>query len=146
MPDPQLEALRLELRKCGVAPVYVERTIVELCEHYADLESAALAAGLSAEEAARTARAALGSERAIAAAILARKELLTFSARWPRIANCLHSAATIGTIPGLPLLFFIEHRPELARWGVSLGLATTFMGGMLATLNWLIVVVYATPI
>ena len=146
MPDLRFEALRLELRNCGVAPVYVERTIVELGEHYADLESAALAAGLSAEEAARTALATLGSERAIAAAILARKELLTFSARWPRVANCLHSAATIGTIPGLPLMFCLEHRPELARWGVALGLATTFMGGMLTTLNWLIVVVDATPI
>jgi hypothetical protein len=146
MPDLEFEALRLELRKCGVVPVYVERTIVELGEHYADLEAAALAAGQSAEEAARTARTALGSERAIAAAILARRELLTFSARWPRVANCLHSAATIGTIPGLPLLFCIEHRPELARWGVSLGLATTFMGGMLATLNWLIVVVDTTPL
>ena len=143
MPDPRLEALRLELRKCGVAPLYVERTIVELSEHYADLESAALAAGLSAEDAARTARAALGSERTIATAVLARRELLTFSARWPRLANCVHSAATI---PGLPLMFCIEHRPELARWGVALGLATTFMGGMLAMLNWLIVVVEATPI
>ena len=49
MPDAQFEALRLELLTSGVAPLYVERTIVELGEHYADLESAALAAGLSAD-------------------------------------------------------------------------------------------------
>ncbi len=146
MPEPQFEALRLELRKGGVAPLYIERTITELGEHYADLESAALEAGLSSEEAARAALDALGSQRAIVAACLARQELLTFTARWPRAARYLQSAATIGALPGLPLMFCIEHRPELARWGVALGLATTFMGGMLATLNWLIVAVEATPL
>ena len=135
MPDERFESLRLELLRSGVAPLYVERTILELGEHYADLESAALAAGYGAEEAARAARAALGNERAIAAAILARPELLTFSTRWPRVAHCLHSAATL---PGLPLLYCIEHRPDLARWGVALGVATTLMGSILTVLNWLI--------
>ena len=74
----------------------------------------------------------------LVSAILAHPELLTFSTRWPRVAHCLHSAATLGTLPGLPLLYCIEHRPELARWGVSLGIATTLMGGVLAALNWLI--------
>jgi hypothetical protein len=141
MPSPQFESLRLELRRCGVAPLYIERTVVELGEHYADLETAALAAGLPADEAAQVARAALGDERAIATAVLTRPELLTFSTRWPRVAHCLHSAAAVGAIPGLPLMFCIEHRPELARWGAALGLAATLMGGMLATLNWLIFVV-----
>jgi hypothetical protein len=141
MRDEQFESLRLELLRSGVVPCYVERTIVELEEHYADLESAALAGGLSAEEAARAAAAALGSERAIAAAILARPELLTFSTRHPRVARYLCSAATIGTLPGLPLVFCIEHRPQLARWSVALGVATTLMGSVMAALNWLILVV-----
>jgi hypothetical protein len=141
MPDARFESLRLELLRSGVAPVYVERTIVELGEHYDDLESAGLAAGLGAEEAARTARATLGNERLLAAAVLARTELLTFSTRWPRLAHYLQSAATIGTLPGLPLLYCIEHRPQLARWSVALGVATTLMGSMLAVLNWLIVLV-----
>jgi hypothetical protein len=141
MPDARFESLRLELLRSGVAPVYVERTIIELGEHCDDLESAGLAAGLDAEEAARTARATLGNERQIAAAVLARTELLTFSTRWPRLAHYLQSAATIGTLPGLPLLYCIEHRPELARWSVALGVATTLMGSMLTVLNWLIVLV-----
>ena len=141
MPDTRFEALRLELKQGGVAPVYVERTVVELEEHYADLESAALDAGLRAEEAARAARDTLGDERAIAAAILSRRELLGFSARYPRVAHCLHSAATLGAIPGLPLMYCIEHRPELVRWGAALGLATTLVGGILAALDWLIVVI-----
>jgi hypothetical protein len=140
MPDGRFESLRLELLRSGVTPVYVERTILELAEHYSDLESAALASGLSADEAARTALATLGSERAIAAAILMRPELLTFSTRYPRVAHYLHSAAAIGTLPGLPLMFCIEHRPELARWGAAISVAITLMGSVLAGLNWLIVV------
>lgn len=142
MPDGQFESLRLELLRSGVTPLYVERTIGELREHYADLESAALASGLGVDEAARVALSTLGSERAIAAAILAHPELLTFSSRHPRVAQCLHSAATIGTLPGIPLLFCIEHRPELARWGAAIGVAATLMGGVMAALNWLILLPY----
>jgi hypothetical protein len=139
MPDGRFESLRLELLRSGVSPVYVERTILELAEHCADLESAALASGLCADDAARVAWTAIGNERAIAGAILAQRKLLTFSTRYPRVAQCLQSAATIGTLPGLPLMFCIEHRPELARWGAALGLAATLMGSVLAVLNWLIV-------
>jgi hypothetical protein len=57
------------------------------------------------------------------------------------VAHCLHSAATIGSLPGLPLLFCIEHRPELTRWSLSLGIAATLMGSVLAALNWLILLV-----
>ena len=139
MPEERFESLRLELLRSGVTPVYVERTILELAEHYADLESAALASGLPTDEAAAVALQAIGNERVIAAAILAHRELLTFSTRYPRVAQCLHSAATIGTLPGLPLLFCIEHRPELARWGAAVSVAATLMGSVLAALNWLIV-------
>lgn len=139
MRDGQFESLRLELLRSGVTPVYVERTILELAEHYTDLESAALACGSSADEAAHIALASLGSEQHIAAAIRAQPGLLTFSTRYPRVAQCLHSAATIGTLPGLPLMFCIEHRPELARWGAAISAAAMLMGSVLAGLNWLIV-------
>lgn len=142
MREAQFESLRLELLRSGVTPVYVERTILELTEHYCDLESAALAAGLGADEAARIAHDTLGSERAIAAAILTHPELLTFRTRHPRVAQYLQSAVTIGTLPGLPLLFCIEHRPELTRWGAAISIAATLMGSVLAVLNWLIVLPY----
>ena len=139
MPETQFEALRLELQQGGVASFYVERTLIELEEHCADLENAALAAGFDPHEAARIARESLGDEAAIAAAVLRRPELLAFSVRYPRVAYCLQSAAEIGTWPGRPLLFCIEHRPELARWGAAVGVAATLVGSILATLNWLIV-------
>src|SRR5262245_22433087 len=140
MREGQFESLRLELLRSGVTPVYVERTILELEEHYSDLESAALASGVDADEAARLALSTLGNERAIAAAILAHPELLTFSTRYPRVAQCLQSAAALGAVPGQPLMFCIEHRPELTRWVAAVSLAATLMGSVLATLNWLIVV------
>jgi hypothetical protein len=140
MRDARLESLRLELLRGGVNPLYVDRTIVELGEHFADLESAALAAGQTPADAARSAAAALGHQSELAAAILARHELLSFSTRWPRLAHCLQSAAAIGTLPGLPLLYCLEHRPELARWSAAIGAATALMGSVLAGLNWLIVV------
>lgn len=139
MPETRFEALRLELQKGGVAPFYVERTLIELEEHRIDLENAALAAGLDPHDAARLARESLGDEAAIAAAVLCRPELLAFSVRYPRISSYLQSAAEIGTWPGRPLLFCIEHRPDLARWGAAVGVATALVGSVLATLNWLIV-------
>ena len=132
MREGQFESLRLELLRSGVTPVYIERTILELEEHYSDLENAALASGVDAHEAASIALATLGNERAIAAAILAQPALLTFTTRYPRVAQYL-------TLPGLPLMFCIEHRPELTRWVAAVGLAATLMGSVLATLNWLIV-------
>jgi hypothetical protein len=37
-------------------------------------------------------------------------------------------------------MFCIEHRPELARWGASVGAATTIMAAIWAALSWLIFV------
>lgn len=139
MPDPrQFEALRLELLRGGTAPVYVERTLIELTEHYADLEDDARAAGLAPAEAERRAREQIGDDHAIAAAVLARPELLAWNKRWPRVAYCVHSAAAIGTIPGLPLVYCFEHRPELARWGAALGLATAVVSAVASALDWLL--------
>ena len=140
MRDERFESLRLELLRRGVTAVYVERTILELAEHYTDLESAARASGLEADEAARIAQDTLGDERAIVAAILAHPELLSFSTRYPRVAHCLQSAAAIGALPGMPLMFCIAHRPQLARWAAAIGAAATLMASVLSTLNWLIVV------
>jgi hypothetical protein len=136
----QLESLRLELLNRGVSSFYADRTVIELTEHYDDLETAARAAGQTPAEAARTAAAALGKEDELVAAILARSELLTLRTRWPWVAHCLHSATAIGLLPGLPLMFCIAHRPELARWVAAVGIAATLMVSVLAGLNWLIVV------
>lgn len=137
MPDGRFESLRLRLLARGVSPYYVGRTIAELNDHYADLVAAARAAGLSPTEGEREARTALGEEHAIARAVLAHRELLAFRARRPRVAQCLSSAVALGALPGAPLLFCIQHRPKLARWGAAFSAAAILMGAMMATLDWL---------
>ena len=134
-------AYQVALQKGGVAPVYIDRTLLELEEHYADLEQDALAAGLSREEAAHTAHTALGTEPVIAAAVLARPELREWSVRYPRFASCVRSATTIGLMPGMPLMFCIEHRPELTRWVAAVMGAAAFIGAVLSLLDWMIVAV-----
>ena len=132
-------ALRLELLRGGVSPLYVERTILELGEHLEDLENDALAAGLSDEDAASTARNVLGSEATIAAAVMARPELLSWSHRWPTVALCVRSAATIGVLPAIPVLYCVRSE-ELARWGGAVASAVVLVSLLLAWLNWMIVV------
>jgi hypothetical protein len=132
--------LRLELLRGGVSPLYVERTILELTEHYEDLENDALGAGMSAEDAARTAVTRLGSDETIAAAVLARPELLSWSHRWPTVALCVRSAATIGAMPAIPVLYCVRSE-ELARWGGAVASALVLVGLLLAWLNWMIVLV-----
>jgi hypothetical protein len=135
----RFDGLRLELLRGGVAPGYVKRTILELEEHCEDLERDALAAGLSAEAAARAALARLGNEESIVAAVLARTELRVWSYRWPRAAWCLRSAATVISIPGRPVIYCIDRSGEIARWATALGTATLLVGTLLACLNWMIV-------
>jgi len=141
MPDREaFAALRTELLRGGVSPLYVERTILELGEHFEDLESDALSAGMSQEDAARTALEVLGSSEAIAAAVMARPELLSWSRRWPTLALCVRSAATIGAMPAIPVLYCVRSE-EFARWGSSVGAAIILVSLLLAWLNWMIVVI-----
>jgi hypothetical protein len=139
MPNPaQFESLKIELLRGGVAPNYVERTILELSEHYEDLENDALATGLAKEKAARVALAQLGSAESIAAAVLAQRELLVWQRRWPRTASCLKSAATIVALPGLPVVYCLDRGAEIARWSAALGSALVLVSALLACLNWMI--------
>jgi hypothetical protein len=141
MPDrAQFEALRLELRRGGIAKVYIERTLRELGDHYEDLERAALDAGRSDEEAAQVARAQLGAPTVIAAAVLARPELRCWSRRWPAIAFCVRSAAAIGVLPALPVIYIAGRSDEIARWGGAIGAALVLVGSLYAVLDWMIMV------
>ena len=136
----QFAALRLELLRGGVSPLYVERTILELSEHYEDLESDALSAGMCEEDAARTALEMLGGADIIAAAVMARPELLSWSHRWPTVALCVRSAATIGAMPAIPVLYCVRSE-EFARWSGAVASALVLVGLLLAWLDWMIVLV-----
>lgn len=131
----ELESLRAALRRGGVAPRYIKRTLEELEDHYADLEAAALDAGCSADEAACRAREALGTGASIATAVLARAELKSWAAHWPRAARCVQCACAFAAYPAAPVHYLADHGADVARWGVSTGLSLLLTGGLLLTLS-----------
>jgi hypothetical protein len=138
MPDREFHDLRSQLLNSGIARIYVERTILELREHCADLEGDALAAGLSTAAAKEAARTALGSEQAISAAILSRPELLAWNRRWPRVAACMSSVVFVGAVAEAPFVFCVHRASDILRWSVAGALALVLIGSLGAGLNWMI--------
>ena len=138
MPHHEFEELERQLLQGGIARVYVDRAILELTEHRADLERDALSAGMSSAAAAEAARTALGSEHAISAAILARPELFDFSHRWPRVAACLGSALLVGSIAEAPVVFCVHRATDILRWSVAGALGALLVSALGGALNWMI--------
>ena len=79
----RFEALREVLLKGGIAPRHVRRYLAELSEHLDDLEAQQRASGYDREDAAGRARALLGEDRELAAAMLEQKSLRSLPARAP---------------------------------------------------------------
>jgi hypothetical protein len=79
----RFEGLREILLKGGVAPRYVRRYLAELSEHLDDLIEKQQAQGYEGEDATLRARALLGEDRELAAAMLERKSLRSVTARAP---------------------------------------------------------------
>jgi hypothetical protein len=139
MPErPQFEALKLELQRGGIAITYIDRTLRELSDHYDDLERAARDAGYRADDAAEVARTHLGDNLVIAAAVLAQPRLKSWSYRWPMVALCMRSAATIGGLPARPVLYVAGRSDELARWSGAIGAALVLVGSLYSMLDWMI--------
>jgi len=98
MPAP-FEDLRESLLRAGVAPRHVRAYLAELREHLADLAERESAAGGDPREAARRARAALGDDETLAAAMLSRRGVRSVAARVPWLIFTL--------LPPLSLLFLV---------------------------------------
>jgi hypothetical protein len=77
------DALRETLLRAGYSPWRVGRYCRELSDHYADLVNDELAAGKDFPEAQAAARARIGSDEALAAAMLMRPSLRTWTAKAP---------------------------------------------------------------
>ena len=76
--------LRIRLLKGGVAPKFVKRTIQELQQHLDELIAQEKSDGTSEAEARAVAFSKLGDEEKILNETLARKELLSWSHRYPK--------------------------------------------------------------
>ena len=79
----RFDDLREKLLLGGVAPRHVRRYLRELSEHLDDLTAQQRVAGYDGEDAAIRARARLGSDDELAAAMLAQKQFRSWAARAP---------------------------------------------------------------
>src|SRR6185312_1958051 len=79
----RFEDLRETLLKGGIAPRHVRRYLAELSEHLDDLTEKQRAQGYDREDAELRARALLGEDRELAAAMLEQKSLRSITARVP---------------------------------------------------------------
>ena len=125
MREPDFDSLKERLLRGGVAPKHVRRMIAELRDHHTDLFVEAFGRGSSLEEAGREASIRLGDEDALAAAIIARPELRSWTHRWPWAAYCVTPAALFVVVSAglLALLGFsqavhADHDTFVKRWGL----------------------------
>jgi hypothetical protein len=135
MPRPEFATLERALIAANVAPRFVRRTIQELSEHLEDIETDALAAGLSRAEARSLAREAIGSDCIILAAVTARDELRDWHCRWPRSAATLRLLSWTLLLPGAPLAYCARHGGTIFRWSASASLGTLLTAAMLFSMQ-----------
>lgn len=129
MPEP-FEGLRERLLRAGVAPRHVRAYLAELREHLADLTERESAAG--PHEAARRARAALGDDDTLAAAMLSRRGARSLTARAPwLVLGLLQPLAMIAAVVLVALLSVVVY---VVLWGVF-GLDVARVGPSLAGLG-----------
>ena len=83
MPQPRFERLSERLLRAGIAPRHVRRTVRELSDHFDDLVREELAGGAGRELAETRALSRLGTDDALAEAMLSRPELRSLTARYP---------------------------------------------------------------
>ena len=130
MPKLQMNAMRNELLRSGIAPREVRRTIAELNDHYDDLYDHAIAAGSDAQTAQQLARRELGDLNAVVAAMQSRPELRSWAYRYPRLALVVYPLTCLVALPAIPVMMGITHSEQLGRWTASLllsGLVTAAM-------------------
>jgi hypothetical protein len=140
MPDPQFNELRKQLLGGGVSPRFIQRTVLELREHYCDIERDALEWGATPEEAAAYARRVLGDAQAIADAVLARPELRDWTQQWPRAATCLDTLVAMAVLPVAPVVYCAYRGQSIARWSLSVSLAFLVTAAFLLGLRSLVLV------
>lgn len=117
------DSLAETLLKGGVAPRHVRRYRAELREHLEDLTAQQRASGHDGEDAAIRARALLGSDAELAAAMLEQKQFRSWAARLPWAAFMLlppFTAIAIGMLFIGPLVLIGKHYGFLGRYDTLL--------------------------
>ncbi len=127
-------ALRTSLRDDGVSPAYSNRPMLELDDHYADLQREAKDAGRGIDAATNEALGRLGKQEAIASAVLSRPELRSWPYRWPWAVTLLKPIVMLLLLPSMPVYACVNRGPTIARWSLSISLGTVFTCALLFVL------------
>lgn len=112
-----LQNIKIQLIRGGVAPKFVNRSLAELNAHYSDLRSQAISDGYSETEADEKAIASIGEEETLIAKILDKRELKTWLWRYPRSTFLLLPLLILVLsilIFGIFLYYVFSWSPELA--------------------------------
>lgn len=117
-----LRDLRERLLRAGFAPRHVRRYLRELSDHFTDVASEQMLAGHSRVDAESIALARLGNADHLAAAMIARPELRSWSARAP------WAAFSIGPVLSLSAAYFVACFILWSGWRIFMPAASTPFG------------------
>ena len=135
MRRPNFSRLRRQLIDLQVAPRHIRRTLLELEEHFDDLQGEALQQGLAADAASRYASSRLGNIDVLAQQIAARPELRCWPYRYPNVARVVLPVAYFALLPTVPLFLGVSRASSIARWGASLMLGAAITASMFLMLQ-----------
>lgn len=127
MPRPDFSGLRSQLIRRGVAPRHINRTLLELEDHFDDLKDEALQQGYLGASAQQLAATWLGDVDLLAQEVAARPELKTWLYRYPKFARLVLPLAYLVLLPTVPIFIGVSRASAIARWSASmmLGAAIT---------------------
>ena len=130
MPEPDFEELHRHLLSSGISPRFVQRTIVELREHYDDLKLDIAEQGASTRETARIAAEKLGSLDVIARHVTDRLDLRRWSYRYPSIGRIALPIMCVAALPIAPIMVGANYAQAVIRWGAILSLSALITAGL----------------
>ncbi|MEJ2128570.1 MAG: hypothetical protein P8X81_06955 [Woeseiaceae bacterium] len=130
-----LDGLRKELIRCGIAPRHVRRTVSELSDHYDDLVEEALHDGASRIEAHAHASRKIGEIADIGAAVRARPELRSWAYRFPRVAAVVYPLTFVALLPAAPVFLGYAYGGYVIRWVACLMLSAIVTATMFLVLQ-----------
>ena len=132
MHELSLHDYEQELRKSGIAPRHIRRTLAELADHADDLVSELLMAGASHEQASRHAMRELGDPVQIAAAARAQPNLLSWAYRFPQLALIVYPLVWLAAAP---VAMGVQYAPAVARLCACLVLSALVTASMILVLQ-----------
>jgi hypothetical protein len=127
--------LRSRLIERGVAPRHVDRLLAELGDHFDDLVTASLEAGLGREQAEARAERRLGALPDIERAVLSQPSLRSWAWRWPMLARVVYPAAWLAALPLVPIVAGMRHADSIVRWVICLAAGAAVTAAMLLLLQ-----------